>query len=122
MSTTWLRRHPDILTQESEENAKNQGLKAQGVHIVPYAVDGEDPVSALRGVDVLISTTGAMGHALQPALLRAAKTAGVRLFVPAEFGDIPDHFAQARPYAFMLALRAQAAELSMPTATFANGR
>jgi hypothetical protein len=88
---------------------------------VPYDTTGADPVSALRGVDVLIATAGGLaGHSLQPSLLRAAHAAGVRLYVPAEWGDIPDG-RTGQPFESMNALHAQAAELGLPIATFNNG-
>jgi threonine dehydrogenase-like Zn-dependent dehydrogenase len=108
-------------TQESKDNAKNTEFAAKGAQIVPYDVTGADPVAALRGVDVLIATAGGLaGHSLQPALLRAAHAAGVRLYVPAEWGDIPDG-RTGQPFESMNALHAQAAELGLPIATFNNG-
>lgn len=43
--------------------------------------------AALRGVDVLISVLGGNGLLVQIPLAEAAKAAGVKLFVPSEFGN-----------------------------------
>ena len=53
--------------------------------VTPKAVDYNDDdalVSALKGVDVVVSTLSGGGFAAQPALIKAAKRAGVKLFVP----------------------------------------
>lgn len=43
-------------------------------------------VSAVSNVEVVISTLSGGGFAVQPALAQASKKAGVKLFVPSEFG------------------------------------
>jgi len=53
------------------------------------AVDYEDAVeleTAIKGHEVVISTLAGPGLAAQPALAKAAKAAGVKHFVPSEFG------------------------------------
>lgn len=45
---------------------------------------------ALKGIDVVISTIGAAATQLQIPIAEAAKAAGVRLFVPSEFGGSTD--------------------------------
>lgn len=60
----------------------NKGATVLGVD---YA-DHTSLVEALQGIDVVISTFGTEGLAHQPALARAAKEAGAKLFVPSEFG------------------------------------
>ncbi|KAI0344660.1 NAD-P-binding protein [Trametopsis cervina] len=70
-------------------------LSSSGVQIL--TVSYTDPSSltrALSGIDVLISTVATAGLVHQPALAQAAKEAGVKLFVPPEFGmpsdvDVP---------------------------------
>jgi hypothetical protein len=81
-------------------------------------VTSADPTSALAGVDVLISTTGFSGLQLQPQLLHAAHAAGVKLFVPAEWGDDSDHHKEHAIYASKAALRQEAAGLGVPTVAF----
>lgn len=43
-------------------------------------------MSAVSNVEVVISTLSGGGFAVQPALAQASKKAGVKLFVPSEFG------------------------------------
>ena len=54
-----------------------------------FRVDYHDKAAltnALTGVDVIISTLGATALNLQGPLAEAAHAAGVKLFVPSEFG------------------------------------
>jgi hypothetical protein len=95
-------------------------LSSKGADIRPYDVSSSDAVSGLKGIDVLISTTGMFGLALQPKLVDAAHAAGVKLFLPAEFSDTSD----GRPepiFARKAGLRAQAAALGLPTAAVFTG-
>ena len=48
--------------------------------------DKESIKGALAGIDVVISTIGAVALGLQPGIAEAAKEAGVKLFIPSEFG------------------------------------
>jgi hypothetical protein len=80
-------------------------------------VTGTDPTAALSGVDVLISTTGFAGLHLQPQLLRAAHAAGVKLFVPAEWGDNSDD-REHDVHKSKAVLRQEAVELGVPTVAF----
>ncbi|CAG8621465.1 432_t:CDS:2 [Paraglomus occultum] len=83
-------------------NEKAELLASKGAEII-YANynQHDDLVKALKGTDVLISaaspglaTGGYDFDALQTPLLNAAKAAGVRRFIPSEFGthtDFGDH-------------------------------
>jgi len=65
----------------------NDAVSAKGGE--PVVVDYTSPdslQSALKGIEVVISTVGAAGLGSQEALGEAAKAAGVKLFVPSEFG------------------------------------
>jgi hypothetical protein len=76
--------------------------------------------AALEDIDVLISTTGVTGLALQHDLIRAAAAAHVKLFVPAEFGDRTD----GRPellYQAKIAVRTAARAAGLRTAAFYPG-
>ncbi|KZV84566.1 NAD(P)-binding protein [Exidia glandulosa HHB12029] len=61
----------------------------------------ESLVEALKGIDVIVSTLSEGGFAVQPALADAAKKAGVKLFVPSEFGvkthEIPEGLLSFKP-------------------------
>ena len=66
-------------------------LEADGAEV--HKVDYDRPatiLAALEGVDVLVSTIGYYGLPAQDALANLAKTSGVRLFVPSEFGARSD--------------------------------
>lgn len=58
---------------------------AQVVH-VDYA-DTAALTTALHGIDVLVAVLGGSAFLLQIPLAEAAKAAGVKLFVPSEFGN-----------------------------------
>lgn len=48
--------------------------------------DKESIKGALAGIDVVISTIASVALGLQPGIAEAAKEAGVKLFIPSEFG------------------------------------
>jgi len=48
--------------------------------------DKESIKAALAGIDVVISTIASVALGLQPGIAEAAKEAGVKLFIPSEFG------------------------------------
>jgi uncharacterized protein YbjT (DUF2867 family) len=72
--------------------------------------------SALKGVDVLISTLGIFGLGLQGSLAEAAKEAGVKLFVPAEYGAPAIDMGGGKS-----ALRRKCTELGLPFTVFFVG-
>lgn len=77
----------DPCTYFPKKGNSHQDLAAKGVKIT--AVDYSSVASvqaALAGIDVLISTVGHDHLEVQDSLVLAAKAAGVKLFVPSEFG------------------------------------
>ncbi|KAG9119105.1 hypothetical protein FRC07_006044 [Ceratobasidium sp. 392] len=79
-----------ILTRKSGVTGSLvQSFKERGAAIHGVSYDDEaELVSVLQGVDIILSTLGGGGiTGAQPNLLRAAKTAGAKLFIPSEFGD-----------------------------------
>ncbi|EPQ51668.1 NAD P-binding protein [Gloeophyllum trabeum ATCC 11539] len=56
------------------------------VKTVDYASESS-LTSALAGVDAVLSVVGSAGHGAEAALADAAKAAGVKLFVPSEYGS-----------------------------------
>jgi hypothetical protein len=117
VSESPLEAHGLFLTQDSVESEKHAALAAQGAKIVPYEAAGADAVSALRGIDVLISTGPKATHEQQYPLMRAALEADVKLFVPGEWGDVTDGRTERR-FASQAAVRAEASKLGLPTAAF----
>ncbi|KAH7337696.1 NmrA-like family-domain-containing protein [Rhizoctonia solani] len=74
----------------SVKSATLQELKTIGpsIHVISYN-DEASIVSALQGVDVLVSTvSGTAIASAQIPLIIAAKTAGMKLFFPSEYGGV----------------------------------
>jgi hypothetical protein len=106
--------------QESVNNEQNKEFSSKGAEIRSYDVSSAAAVSDLHGVDVVISTIGAGGLSLQSKLIDAAHGAGVKLLVPAEFGDTNP--GRTEPINLLkLAGHAQAVKLGLPTATVFTG-
>jgi hypothetical protein len=83
-------------------------------------VNAADASTGLKGIDVLISTSGFEGLGLQSTLAKAALEAGVKLFVPTEFGDTTD----GRPEPLMAlkaSIRDGIAATGLPTVAFFSG-
>jgi len=105
----------------SRSATANETLTEKGAE--PIMVDYTSPSSlesALKGMDVVISTLGGFALAIQEPLGVAAKAAGVKLFVPSEFGadmrGATDGF-----YAAKSALFDKLQSIGLPTALFFNG-
>jgi uncharacterized protein YbjT (DUF2867 family) len=105
---------PSSQPQESTGSTQNRELSAKGAEIRPYDVSSGDAVFGLKGIDVLICTIGARGLRLQPKLIEAAHAAGVKLLVPAEFGDTTEDRPEPL-FALKAAAHTQAAKLGLPT-------
>jgi hypothetical protein len=55
--------------------------------VIPVDYSNKESIkSALTGIDVVISTISSLAIGVQPGIAEAAKEAGVKLFVPSEFG------------------------------------
>ena len=70
--------------QTSQESKTDVGTGAKLIR-VDYS-NKESIKKALAGVDVVISTLAVAALDVQPGIAEAAKEAGVKLFVPSEFG------------------------------------
>jgi len=71
-----------VLTRQGSKTTVNTGAK---LVTVDYS-NKESIKKALTGVDVVISTVPGTALDVQPGIAEAAKEAGVKLFVPSEFG------------------------------------
>ncbi|KAG8731882.1 hypothetical protein FRC11_001811 [Ceratobasidium sp. 423] len=113
-----------ILTRKSGVDGEVvQGFKTRGasVHGVSYDDEGE-LAEVLKGVDVVLSTLSAGGITdAQPNLLRASKKAGVKLFIPSEFGDPFEGEEEAEIFRAKRELHKLAIELEMPIAVILTG-
>ncbi|KAF7342587.1 Glycoside hydrolase [Mycena sanguinolenta] len=75
-----------LVRPASAEKPAVKDLAAQGVKIHVVDISGaKELVRVLMGVDVFISAIDAMGQAAQLQLVRVAKEAGVKRFVPCAF-------------------------------------
>jgi len=76
-----------VTTSRSEDDPKLASFKSQGVHVLraDYG-DKASLVQAFRGQDAIISTVGASGFEKQASYIDAAVEAGVKRFIPSEFG------------------------------------
>ncbi|SPO06191.1 related to 2`-hydroxyisoflavone reductase [Cephalotrichum gorgonifer] len=75
-----------VLTRKGANSTESLSPKPNlTIKEVDYNVP-EDLTKALEGTEVVISTLGTPGFALQDALVDAAIAAGVKRFIPSEFG------------------------------------
>jgi NmrA-like family len=64
-----------------------KALSAKGVNVIPVDYSSQESiVNALKGVDVVFSVLRDDGLDIQTNVIRAAKDANVKLFVPSEYG------------------------------------
>jgi len=103
-----------VFTRSAEGNPKAKALGVTSVQ-VDYA-DASSLTTALKGIDVLISTVGVFGLGLQPDIAAAAKEAGVKLFVPAEYGSPAIDMGGGKS-----ALRKKLGEIGLPFTIFFVG-
>ncbi|KZO98446.1 NAD-P-binding protein [Calocera viscosa TUFC12733] len=107
-----------VLTRSA---AGNDALLAQGAE--PIVVDYDSPPSlqsALHGIDVVISTVITTALNVQEPLGDAAKAAGVKLFVPSEFGGDTRQHTEG-PYALKAIQRRRLGQIGLPWAAFVTG-
>ena len=82
--------------------------------------DKESVKKALTGVDVVISTLAATALELQPGIAEAAKEAGVKLFVPSEFGG-PTEGETAGLFGAKASIQERLKAVGIPYALFYTG-
>ncbi|KAA1474802.1 NAD-P-binding protein [Dentipellis sp. KUC8613] len=80
-----------ILTRSSTDDEKNKKFERKGAEVITIDYSSKASlISALSGIEVVISTINLGALDSQFALIDAAKDAGVKLFVPSEFGTPTD--------------------------------
>jgi hypothetical protein len=109
-----------LFNQTSKDNETNKKLASQGVVVVPFDAEAADAAWHLGGIDVLISTIGYHGLATQLTLVKAAKDAGVKLFVPAEWGDDNTERTESM-FAVKAKVRKEADRIGLLHAVFFHG-
>ena len=80
----------------------------------------ESVKEALTGVDVVISTVPHASLDVQPGIAEAAKEAGVKLFVPSEFGVPTEGVTEGR-FAAKAKIHEQLKAIGIPYALFYTG-
>ena len=96
-------------------------MTVKGVEV--RAVDYESPssiASAVTGVDVVISTVGTAGLKNQIHIVTGAKQAGVKLFVPSDFGVDTDGKTDGI-FGAKESIHRKAEEVGLPYAGFSTG-
>lgn len=89
------------------------------LRVVDYT-DYDGLVQALQGVDAVVSALGGGAFALQEQFAEAAKKAGVKLFVPSEFGN-PTKDRKDSFFAVKDGVRLKLKEIGLPYAIFYTG-
>jgi uncharacterized protein YbjT (DUF2867 family) len=82
--------------------------------------DKESIKDALTGVDVVISAISAEALDIQGQIADAAKDAGVKLFVPSEFGKVTEGETEGM-FGAKANIQTQLKALGLPYATFYTG-
>jgi uncharacterized protein YbjT (DUF2867 family) len=89
--------------------------------VVPVDYSSKESIrNALTGVDVVICTISAEALDLQGKIAEAAKEAGVRLFVPSEFGGVSEGETQGM-FGQKATIQSQLRALDIPYAFFYTG-
>ena len=92
-----------------------------GAKVVPVNYSDKESIkSALAGIDVVISTISPMALGVQIGIAEAAKEAGVKLFVPSEFGG-PTEGATEGLFGAKARVQDQLKSAGIPYALFYTG-
>jgi len=111
-----------ILTRSDSSNLDEYKASGAKIVVVDYS-SAESLKNAVTGADVVISTLTHVPPALQAQHLLAeqAKAAGVKLFVPSEFGDPTDRENPQGAFAVKQSVHHKLKELDLPYALFFTG-
>ncbi|KAG1705984.1 hypothetical protein DVH05_002547 [Phytophthora capsici] len=106
-----------ILTRDDSQQSL-QAFQARGAKLFKVAYDDENAVKkALSGNEVAISAVSPYHLDVQPPVVRAAKAAGIELFVPAEYGVK----VTEGPNAYKKVVQDLLAEVQLPATIFYTG-
>ncbi|EIM89928.1 NAD-P-binding protein [Stereum hirsutum FP-91666 SS1] len=111
-----------VLTRSSSKNPKIDEFANKGATI--RAVDYSDLTSlrsALSGIDVVVSAFGRDALVSQQSVAEASKAAGVKLFVPSEYGTPTETTPQRGPLVHKTALQAGLKEIGLPYTLIFSG-
>jgi saccharopine dehydrogenase-like NADP-dependent oxidoreductase len=105
-------------------NQPSQGSKTTvdpAAKLIPVDYSNKELIkTALTGVDVVISTVPPLAFDVQPGIAEAAKEAGVKLFVPSEFGGRTEGATEGRNGA-KANIHKQLKAIGIPYALFYTG-
>ncbi|KAA1474801.1 NAD-P-binding protein [Dentipellis sp. KUC8613] len=110
-----------ILTRSSGDDEKYEPYKRNGAEVLTVDYSSKDSLTAaLSGIEVVVSTIALGVSDAQSSLAVAAKEAGVKLFVPSEFGSPTDSLSSG-PLSPKHKMREQLKTLDLPYALIYNG-
>jgi len=110
-----------VLTR-SAGSATSSELAALGASIVELDYGSTDSIiKALAGVDVLICAFGPTGISTQISLAEPAKAAGVKLFVPSEYGGDSEQLNKISFQVTKLEVQKKLKEIKLPYTLFQTG-
>ncbi|KAI0259734.1 NAD-P-binding protein [Gloeopeniophorella convolvens] len=89
--------------------------------VVPVDYSNHDSIkNALNSIDVVISAIGTARPGLQPSIAAAAQEAGVKLFVPSEFGGVTEGATEGL-FVTKANIQSQLKEIGIPYTLFYTG-
>ena len=113
-----------FFTPRAYDGMRRQGSKTTidgDAKVIPVDYSDKESVKrALAGIDVIISTIATVALGLQTGIAEAAKEAGVKLFIPSEFG-IPTEGVTEGPFGAKARVRDQLKAVGIPYALFNTG-
>jgi len=109
-----------ILTRSDSSNYGDYKASGAKVTVVDYS-SAESLKNGLTGSDVVINTVGPAALQSQHLLAEQAKAAGVKLFVPSEFGNATDRKHPEGVFAVKQSVHHKLKELDLPYALFFTG-
>ncbi|KAJ2515973.1 hypothetical protein GGI11_003596 [Coemansia sp. RSA 2049] len=91
--------------EDEEKRLRNQELKSMGVQVVEYAdISVKAFEETFRDIDIVVSAVGVAGVADQIPMIDGAILAGVKWFIPSEYG-VADYQSMWMPFSSPLAAK-----------------
>ncbi|KAI9457633.1 NAD-P-binding protein [Lactarius psammicola] len=109
-----------ILTRSDSSSLDEYKASGAKIAVVDYG-SAESLKNAVTGADVVISTVTHAALQVQHVLAEQAKAAGVKLFVPSEFGDATDRQNPEGIFLIKQSVHHKCKELDLPYALFFTG-
>ncbi|KAH9055143.1 NAD-P-binding protein [Lactarius deliciosus] len=109
-----------VLTRSDSSSLDEYKASGAKIAVVDYG-SAESLKNAVTGADVVISTVTHTALQVQHLLAEQAKAAGVKVFVPSEFGDVTDRQNPEGIFLVKQAVHHKCKELDLPYALFFTG-